>query len=191
MVTAKFPLIPVSFLSWYNPGRDHKSLTQDIDLKENGWFYFYLVKHYRQNVAALIVNAKGKLLVCERSGQDGAWQFPQGGVDKGESLRVAMEREVWEEVGYRPEHYSIVEKCSGYRYLYPTPEKKKYDGQEQTYFLLRLDQHAPEPDLAQKNQEFQAYSWIYPFQFELEWAPEFKRDVFRSVMKDFFCLELE
>jgi putative (di)nucleoside polyphosphate hydrolase len=30
-----------------------------------------------------MLNRKGKLLVCERRNQKGAWQFPQGGVDKG------------------------------------------------------------------------------------------------------------
>jgi len=148
------------------------------------------VKTYRQNVAALIVNTKGRLLICERKGQDGAWQFPQGGVDTGESHEDALRREVWEEVGYRPEHYSVVEKRGGYRYLYPDYSKKKYDGQDQTYYLLRLHQYAPEPDLMKKNEEFQAYSWIYPFQFEPDWAPRFKKKVFTSVMKDFFGVRL-
>lgn len=149
------------------------------------------MKNYRQNVAALIVNSKGKLLVCERSGQLGAWQFPQGGVDKGETHEEALYREVWEEVGYSQDHYSIITQKGGYRYLYPSSSKKKYDGQEQTYYLLRLGQHATEPDLAQKNEEFQAYSWIFPFQFELDWVPSFKKEVYRSVMEDFFCVKLK
>ena len=41
---------------------------------------------YRPNVAAIIVNGDGNLLICERSNVPGAWQFPQGGVDDGESM---------------------------------------------------------------------------------------------------------
>lgn len=39
---------------------------------------------YRPNVAGLLVREDGKLLVCERSRQKEAWQFPQGGIDPGE-----------------------------------------------------------------------------------------------------------
>ena len=53
---------------------------------------------YRPNVAALIVNPVGNLLICERWTIPGAWQFPQGGVDSGESLEQALYREVREEV---------------------------------------------------------------------------------------------
>ncbi|MFA8373919.1 MAG: NUDIX domain-containing protein, partial [Akkermansia muciniphila] len=38
---------------------------------------------YRPNVAGMMVRQDGKLLICERSGQKGAWQFPQGGIDPG------------------------------------------------------------------------------------------------------------
>ena len=59
---------------------------------------------YRPNVAALMVNEKGRLLVCERLLNPGAWQFPQGGVDDGEDHDVAVLREVEEEIGMKQEH---------------------------------------------------------------------------------------
>ena len=57
---------------------------------------------YRPNVAALIINKDGCLLVCERLLNPGAWQFPQGGVNEGESLEAAILREVEEEIGLKP-----------------------------------------------------------------------------------------
>ena len=54
---------------------------------------------FRPNAAALILNRSGELLVCERINDRGAWQFPQGGIDEGESALEAMYREVLEEVG--------------------------------------------------------------------------------------------
>lgn len=64
---------------------------------------------YRPNVAGLLVREDGKLLVCERSRQKGAWQFPQGGIDPGETATEAVKREVREEVGFLPSQYDVVE----------------------------------------------------------------------------------
>lgn len=55
---------------------------------------------YRPNVAGMMVRQDGKLLICERSGQKGAWQFPQGGIDPGETALEAVRREIGEEVGF-------------------------------------------------------------------------------------------
>src|SRR5438067_8221410 len=54
---------------------------------------------YRLNVAAILQNREGKILVCERADATGAWQFPQGGVDEGETLEAALARELVEEIG--------------------------------------------------------------------------------------------
>lgn len=151
---------------------------------------------YRPNVAAVMVKSCGSLLICERAGVPGAWQFPQGGVDAGESLESALFREVREEIGLRPAHYAVEEKREGYRYLYPAEVREKKirkhggAGQEQTYFLCRVKPDAPPVDVNQKPREFQAYRWILPEEFDLDWLPEFKRDVYRAVMRDFFHLSL-
>ena len=49
---------------------------------------------FRPNVAAIILNKKGEILVCERKNDLGAWQFPQGGVDGDETRVEALEREI-------------------------------------------------------------------------------------------------
>ena len=151
---------------------------------------------YRPNVAALIVNSGGSLLICERTTIPGAWQFPQGGVDLGESIEKALSREIREEVGLHPEHYQVVMKKDGYRYLYPaevrTKKLKKHGnhGQEQTYFLCHLKPGAPAVNVHQTPQEFRAYRWIQPAEFDLDWLPRFKHEVYRAVMFDFFGIKL-
>ena len=151
---------------------------------------------YRANVAALMVNPAGGLLICERANIPGAWQFPQGGVDPGESPEQALFREVREEIGLLPKHYEIIDRREGYRYLYPQGARGKKlrkhgsHGQEQTYFLCRLKADAPQVNVDQKPREFRAYRWIPPQEFDLDWLPEFKRDVYREVMRDFFRVAL-
>lgn len=150
---------------------------------------------YRPNVAALLVNQEGLLLICERAGMPGAWQFPQGGVDDGETAPEALRREVTEEVGYSPDDYAVEESKGGYRYDYP-PEALDfvrakrgvaYVGQEQCYFLCRLVAGAKPPML--DGREFLQYKWIRPGEFKLEWLPPFKRDVYRRVLQDFFGVD--
>jgi putative (di)nucleoside polyphosphate hydrolase len=151
---------------------------------------------YRANVAALMVNAAGSLLICERATIPGAWQFPQGGVDSGETAEQALFREVREEVGLEPRHYEVIDRREGYRYLYPQGARGKKlrkhgsHGQEQTYFLCHLKPGAPQVNVDQKSREFRAYRWIPPQEFDLDWLPEFKRDVYREVMRDFFRVAL-
>lgn len=143
-----------------------------------------------------MLNEDGNLLICERASVPGAWQFPQGGVDPGESTLDALYREVREEIGFAPKHYSVVRRRDGYRYLYPENVRIKKmrrhgsHGQEQTYFLCRLRPGAPEVNVNQKQREFRAYRWINPDEFDLEWLPPFKHEVYRQVMSDFFGLEI-
>lgn len=153
-------------------------------------------KSYRPNVAALFVDKEGLLLVCERWNVKGAWQFPQGGVDPGEELEEALFREVEEEIGMLPEHYKVIDRKGGYRYVYPKKvrwrklRKHGNHGQEQTYFLCRLKRSAPEIDVDQKPPEFRDHKWIRPEEFQIDWLPEFKHEVYRQVMKDFFSVKI-
>ena len=44
---------------------------------------------FRSNVAIVISDGRGKVFLAKRLGQQ-SWQFPQGGVDKGESADQAL-----------------------------------------------------------------------------------------------------
>lgn len=152
---------------------------------------------YRPNVAAILMNSRGKILVCERFKTPNSWQFPQGGVDVEEKLVVALKREVKEEVGIGAEAYEVKKVKGGYRYDYPKQvrssqrgSKKNFRGQEQTYFLCQTKDDYPEVNLMREPREFAQAKWIYPEEFQASWLPDFKKDVYRSVIRDFFEAEL-
>lgn len=137
---------------------------------------------------------RDRVLICERVNIANSWQFPQGGVDKGESMLEALHREVKEEIGLPPSAYRVKEWRDGYRYFYPDHVRKKkkgnYDGQEQTYYLCRLRKDAPSINIDQKPREFRSYKWLKPAKFNINWLPQFKRGVYREVLRDFFDVEV-
>jgi putative (di)nucleoside polyphosphate hydrolase len=146
---------------------------------------------YRPNVAAIIRRADGRILVGERSDVPGGWQFPQGGQKRKETPEQALTRELLEEVGLGPESYRFVKRRGPYRYLFMDGHTKDgFHGQEQTYFLLELDDDAAVVDVATAEPEFRAVRWIKPGEFVLDWVPEFKREVYRQVFLDFFGVAL-
>ena len=64
-------------------------------------------KLLRRNVGLIILNHTNELLLCKRKGTN-AWQFPQGGIDKNETEKQAVIRELFEEVGIRISDINIL-----------------------------------------------------------------------------------
>ena len=123
-----------------------------------------LIKQYRKNVLAVIVDSDKNILVGERSDRPGIWQMPQGGIDEGESAEQALMRELKEEIG--TDKARILEKLD-HKITYDFPEElagdimKKYRGQIQDWFLLELEEDAV-PDLSKSLGEFVALDWKNP-----------------------------
>ncbi|PWS39267.1 RNA pyrophosphohydrolase [Falsiroseomonas bella] len=156
-----------------------------------------MTKPYRDNVGALLFNAAGLVLVARRAdlpnaeGAAGGWQLPQGGVDAGEDLRVAVLRELKEEVG--TDKAEILEEFPGWlTYDFP-PElaargfriARRYRGQRQKWFALRFTGTDADIRLdADEHPEFDAWRWA-----RLEELPDlavaFKRDIYVELVRSF------
>ena len=142
--------------------------------------------NYQQNVAAILCNGEGKILVCERLQTPGAWQFPQGGVDEGETVEKALTRELGEEIGLEPGDFRILEKKAGYRYLFPSGQRRGHDGKDQTYFFCALLADEKKINIETAHPEFRACKWIFPQEFRRDWLPKMKLGVYSAVFQDFF-----
>ncbi len=96
---------------------------------------------YRPNVAIVIVNAKNQVFWGKRI-REHSWQFPQGGIDPGETPERAMYRELREEVGLVPDHVRILGRTRDWlRYDVPQRWIKRewrgsYKGQKQIWYLV-------------------------------------------------------
>lgn len=98
---------------------------------------------FRANVGIILSNDEGKLLLAGRVGSKG-WQFPQGGMLKGESPEEAMYRELHEEVGLQKSDVEVLGSTSDWlRYRLPQKFQRRGSkplciGQKQRWFILRL-----------------------------------------------------
>lgn len=146
----------------------------------------------RSNVALILERDDGNIFLGERVDRHEAWQFPQGGVDAGESLTDALHREVKEEIGLDPETYLIIERRGGYRYLFPDGHGRgdHYKGQQQTYFRCRFLGNEEDFNLKRAKPEFSRYQWIAPQDFNINWLPEFKREVYIRVLAHFYGVSI-
>ncbi len=133
------------------------------------------------------MDQQGKLLLASPSNPAKYWHFPQGGVGRKESLREALAREVYEEIGLAPEQYSIVCSIGGYRYQYKEENEKssRWKGQDQTYYLLRCHEAEPELDLSQ-TPEFVLAQWVPWQEVRADMFVPFKRDTIKQVLGTFF-----
>ena len=144
---------------------------------------------YRPNVASVIINKDNKILWAKRVDEDN-WQFPQGGIQKGETPEQAMYREVYEEVGLKKNSYEILGRSADWL-KYDVPERfvktywqGRYKGQKQIWFLLKF---IGSDDLINLNlhdsPEFDDWKW------ENYWHPlqdvvNFKKDVYSAALNE-------
>ena len=144
---------------------------------------------YRANVGIVVCNNKKKVLWGKRTNED-AWQFPQGGINEGESPKEAMFRELKEEVGLEPSHVEIIARTKDWL-RYDVPKnwirrdwRDRYKGQKQIWFLLRLTGRDSDVSLKNtKKPEFDAWRWD-DFWSPVDQIIDFKRDVYEQALKE-------
>jgi putative (di)nucleoside polyphosphate hydrolase len=150
---------------------------------------------YRRNVGAVLFNRDGRVFVARRAdlpnaeGAAGGWQLPQGGIDPDEDPRVAVLRELAEEIGTDRAEI-IAEHPEWLTYDLP-PELVGvalggcFRGQTQRWFALRFLGEDGDIRLdADPDPEFDAWRWA-----ELHELPAlavaFKRAIYQVLAEAF------
>ena len=146
-------------------------------------------KIYRPNVAAIVLSsaypAKCEIFIASRIDVEDAWQFPQGGIDEGETPKEALFRELEEEIGTNSVDI-IAQYPDWVSYDFPQAVAQRmapYDGQTQKYFLVKLKKGA-KININTKIPEFSSYKFVKTEKLN-DYITFFKRTVYKKVLKYF------
>ena len=144
---------------------------------------------FRPNVGIILLNQRSQVFWGKRI-RTHSWQFPQGGIDRGENPEQAMFRELHEEVGLMPQHVQVLARTRDWlRYEVPDrfirrDARGHYKGQKQIWFLLQLVGHDWDLNLrATDHPEFDAWRWN-DYWVPLDVVVEFKRGVYEMALTE-------
>ncbi len=138
----------------------------------------------------ILTNANGQVFWAKRKEQT-AWQFPQGGIQEGETPQQALYRELYEEIGLNASIVKILAESKNWlKYKLPekyikSTEQTIFVGQKQKWFLL----YANEVDDKIKfntttKPEFDQWEWV-SYWYPLAHIIEFKQATYKTILNEF------
>lgn len=144
---------------------------------------------FRPNVGIILSNSDGKVFWGKRIGQR-SWQFPQGGINEGETPLQAMYRELHEEIGLSEEHVEVMGSTADWlKYRLPKHLIRRRSmpvciGQKQVWYLLRLTSDDSCVNLrATEVPEFDGWRWVHHHR-PIREVVYFKRTVYERALDE-------
>lgn len=145
---------------------------------------------YRRCTGAFLIGRDGQVLVGQRADRDEpAWQLPQGGIERDETPRQAVLRELAEEIGTA--RATVIGEMPGWiAYDFPGDLAARvwdgrYRGQKQKWFALRFEGSDADIDIsASERPEFRDWKWVPVAALPMLAVP-FKRQVYEALVARF------
>jgi putative (di)nucleoside polyphosphate hydrolase len=144
---------------------------------------------FRANIGIILMGEDSRLFLGRRTGGRG-WQFPQGGIGRGETLVESLYRELREEIGLASSDVEILANTDRWlRYRLPARYVRRNAhplciGQKQRWFLLRLRRPSVTFQFDQTPQpEFDRWRWVDYWQ-PIREVIYFKRAVYTQALHE-------
>jgi putative (di)nucleoside polyphosphate hydrolase len=151
---------------------------------------------FRANIGMIVCNDFGNLLWTRRIGQN-SWQFPQGGVDAGESAEQALFRELKEEIGLEKQDVKILGSTKSWlKYRLPNRYIRQGSfplcvGQKQKWYMLRLVSNESRIRFdVTGHPEFDHFMWVN-YWYPLRQVISFKQQVYREALSELMPCMIE
>ena len=145
---------------------------------------------YRPCVGVMLLNENRQVFAGERIDTPGAWQMPQGGIDKGETPEIAGFRELTEETGIAPNLATLISETVDW-IPYELPDhligklwNGRYRGQKQKWLLMQYTGQDSDINIATDHPEFAKWQWMAARDLPQNIVP-FKRAVYEQVLDAF------
>lgn len=145
---------------------------------------------YRRNAGIVVCNTNHKVLVCQRADMKNSWQFPQGGIEQGESVKHAAVRELKEETSLTNVKH-IISLDTPARYTFPpqviaSMQKRGFTnaGQDIFWSLFLFDGDDSEINLQTAEPEFKDFKWV-SLQEAYDLCVDFKKPAYEKAVREF------
>ena len=137
----------------------------------------------RQAVSVVVFQDNEFLMVAGKDWPEGAWCFPQGGVESGESHHQAVLRELKEELG-SDKCVILMKSKTEHSYLFPEEMRKKkgFDGQYQTIWFA---QFMGEKQEIKPASELRKHAWFLRNEIIPNMMYPEQRETFEKVLLEF------
>ena len=147
------------------------------------------LRPYRLGTGIVLLNSLGHAFVARRiDTSEAAWQFPQGGIDDGETPLEAARREMLEEIG-TDRAQLLAESADWIAYDLPRDLadrawRGRFRGQRQKWFAFRFLGTDADINLATAHPEFSEWRWMKLAEVPALIVP-FKRHLYDQVVAEF------
>lgn len=146
---------------------------------------------YRPCVGIMLLNEENRILTGQRLDHiSTAWQMPQGGIEKEETVLTAAYRELEEETSIEKEMVEVLAVSTNWLSydlpsdLVPRLWNGSYKGQTQKWFLMRYFGRDTDINLQTKTPEFSSWRWSSPQELVASIVP-FKKEVYETIVDEF------